>query len=206
MPHQRAKELARPYPSASIYRIWEPEKRILLFPFSMNKHASIRYITGSEIDSAKWDACVHTASNSLIYACSWWLDTMSANWDGLVLNDYEAVMPLTWNRKYGIKYLCQPPFTQQLGIFSRHAIPEILTQSFLNKASEHFNFAELCLNYLNPARGLDSRPNFILPLHHPYETLYANYKTGLKKSLQKASHTLLYYKKDFPLSAALDLN
>lgn len=41
---------------------------------------------------------------------------MAKNWDALVLNDYEAVMPLTWNKKYGICYLYQPPFTACLGI------------------------------------------------------------------------------------------
>ena len=32
-------------------------------------------------------------------------------WDALVLDDYAAVMPLTWRRKYGTRYLYQPAFT-----------------------------------------------------------------------------------------------
>ncbi len=42
----------------------------------------------------------------------------AGQWDALVLDDYQAVMPLTWRSKFGIRYLYQPAFTQQTGIFS----------------------------------------------------------------------------------------
>jgi hypothetical protein len=81
---------------------------------------SIRYLKRQEIDTARWDACVEDAPNGLIYGRSFYLDAMTAGqWDALVLEDYQAVMPLTWRRKAGIRYLCQPAFTQQTGIFSR---------------------------------------------------------------------------------------
>ena len=67
--------------------------------------SSIRYLTRREIDTTKWDHCIDTAGNGLIYAYSFYLDHMARNWDALVLNDYEAVMPLTWNSKFGIRYL-----------------------------------------------------------------------------------------------------
>ena len=50
----------------------------------------------------KWDNCITNAPNGLIYGYSFYLDHMAKQWDALVLNDYEAVMPLTWNKKYGI--------------------------------------------------------------------------------------------------------
>ena len=79
----------------------------------------IHYLQRQEIDTAKWDACIDKAPNGLIYGRSFYLDHMAAGqWDALVLGDYEAIMPLAWRRKWGIRYLYQPPFTQQLGIFS----------------------------------------------------------------------------------------
>ena len=48
--------------------------------------------------------------NGLIYAYSFYLDTMAKHWDAFILNDYEAVMPLTWNKKYGITYYYTSPF------------------------------------------------------------------------------------------------
>ncbi len=78
----------------------------------------IHYLKNSEIDFEKWDACVAQATNSLIYGYAFYLNAMSENWDALVFGNYEAVMPLVWRKKKGIKYLYQQAFTQQLCIFS----------------------------------------------------------------------------------------
>ena len=56
-------------------------------------------------------------TNGFIYGYSFYLDHMAKHWDALVSGDYEAVMPLTWNRKYGIYYLYQPFLAAQLGVF-----------------------------------------------------------------------------------------
>ncbi|WP_315816464.1 hypothetical protein [Paraflavitalea speifideaquila] len=56
----------------------------------------------------KWDRCIADAPNGLIYGYSFYLDKMADNWDGLVLNNYEAVMPLPWKKKWGIYYLAHP--------------------------------------------------------------------------------------------------
>ena len=75
---------------------------------------SIQYILHRDINQQKWDACIAEASKGLVYSYSFYLDATAKNWDALILNDYEAVMPLTWNKKYGIYYLFQPPFTPSL--------------------------------------------------------------------------------------------
>src|SRR5580765_931871 len=65
---------------------------------SMNEYSEdIRFLSRKEIAPEKWDQCISGAKNSLIYARSFYLDRMAKNWSALVLNDYEAVMPLTWN-------------------------------------------------------------------------------------------------------------
>ena len=117
---------------------------------------NIRYVKHTDIDKVKWDACIHNAPNGLIYAYSYYLDIMSKNWDALILskgllseNDYEAVMPLTQNKKFGISYLRQPAFTQQLGIFGHVHFDNDLTEQFINKALELFLFIEINLNYAN---------------------------------------------------------
>ena len=83
----------------------------------MGEIANIQHLIHSEIDKIKWDACIDKARNGLIYGYSIYLDHMAKHWNGLVLNDYETVMPLIWNKKYGITYCYQPPFTQQFGLF-----------------------------------------------------------------------------------------
>ncbi len=78
----------------------------------------IRHLPHSSIDKQKWDACISDSRNRIPYALSWWLDAVCPGWDALVQDDYLAVMPLTHGHKFGIDYLYQPYFTQQLGIFS----------------------------------------------------------------------------------------
>ena len=55
----------------------------------------IRYVTRAELDVQLWDNCITNASNGLIYAYSFYLDTIAKQWDALVLDDYRMVMPLT---------------------------------------------------------------------------------------------------------------
>ena len=86
----------------------------------------IKYLQHKEIDKSKWDACISRAPNGLIYPYSFYLDAMAKHWDALVLKDYEAVMPLTWNRKYGFYYLYQPAFTASLGVFGKNLTKEII--------------------------------------------------------------------------------
>ena len=62
-------------------------------------NSSIRYVKHDDIDPDKWDECVRNAKNGLIYGYSFYLDHMAKNWDGLILGDYEVVMPLPWNKK-----------------------------------------------------------------------------------------------------------
>lgn len=152
---------------------------------------SIKYLTNKQIDKKKWDACISKAGNSLIYGCSFYLDAMAKHWDALVLNDYEAVMPLTWNKKWGIKYLYQPPFTQQLGIFYKNSLSPRAITEFLNWACQKFRFIEIALNYKNNI-GAAALPltftqnnNFIIPLNTSYTALHNNYSRAFKKSLRR---------------------
>jgi hypothetical protein len=167
---------------------------------------TIRYLRRQEIDIARWDACVEGASNSLIYSRSFYLDAMTAGqWDALVLEDYLAVIPLTWRRKAGIRYLYQPAFTQQTGITSGQPITPALVDAFLRALGRHFRFAEIYLNYTNQHPALERHSNFILPLDAPYEALAGKYKKDLLRNLKLAGKTLpaLLYVKDFDPHTAL---
>lgn len=154
----------------------------------------IRYLRREDIDVSRWDGCVDQATNSLIYGTHFYLDQMAnGRWDALVLGDYEAVMPLTWRRKYGIRYLYQPAFTQQTGIFSRLPLSETIIDACLTAATRHFRFAEICLNYGNAYPGLQPRTNFILPLTTSYEVIAAQYRKDLVRNLRLAAGSDLRY-------------
>jgi hypothetical protein len=147
----------------------------------------------NEIDIHKWDYCIQNAPNGLIYAQSFYLDSMAGNWSGLVLNDYEAVMPLTWKRKFGISYLYQPVFTAQLGVFSKKLPDHQMMEKFIGHAELHFRFCEIHLNFANPAIEKSMKANYILDLGKPYSETQKGYKKRLMENLQEAESNHLVY-------------
>jgi hypothetical protein len=155
----------------------------------MNKQGSIRYLTQREIDKAKWDECIRNASNGLIYGHSFYLDHMAAKWDALVLNDYEAVMPLTWNKKYGIYYLFQPFLAAQLGVFGNNMSAELL-ERFLNTIPSKFRYWDFYLNHGNVYAlqkfNLYQRRNYVLALNKPYEELYKGYRENIQRNIRRS--------------------
>jgi hypothetical protein len=149
----------------------------------------IRYLRHNEIDKAKWDNCISGSVNELIYAYSWYLDIVSPGWDALIEGDYEAVMPLTWNRKFGICYLYGPYFAQQLGVFSikRGLINDV--SDFIGSIPEKISFAEFNLNTENGMKKdllINKRKTFELDIGKPYNELKKNYSRSNLNNVKKA--------------------
>jgi hypothetical protein len=149
----------------------------------------IKYLQYNEIDKEKWDACIANAPNGLIYAYSFYLDCMAKHWDGLVFGDYEAVMPLTWNKKYGFYYLYQPAFTASLGVFGKN-LNEWLIDDFIIAIPKKFKLIEISLNFGNifssPPPFINRSSNYILSLNRSYEELYKVFRDNHKRNINKA--------------------
>ncbi|MFI5151809.1 MAG: GNAT family N-acetyltransferase [Chitinophagales bacterium] len=170
----------------------------------MKGNTNIRYVQRKDLESGRWDDCVQAAPNGMIYAYSFYLDKMARHWDALILGDYEFIMPLVWNRKWGLRYLYQPPFTQQLGIFSRQFISSETVDQFLETLTLHFRFAEINLNHGNPeSNRMSKRANYILNLNRSYEEISKEYKQDLHKNLRHAAQFDLNYSDRFDLRYAL---
>jgi hypothetical protein len=151
--------------------------------------SNIQYLNQKEINKELWDQCIDRSPNGLIYAHSIYLDYMTDHWDGLVLNNYEAVMPLPWRKKYGIYYLYQPFLIAQLGLFANTISPDLLRQ-FLSSIPRKFRYWDMMLNHQNffPTKEfpLYQRTNYVLDLHHPYEDLFRNYRENIRRNIKKA--------------------
>lgn len=170
---------------------------------------NIRYILYRDIDKVKWDACINAAANGLIYGYSFYLDTMAKHWDALVLNDYEAVMPLTWNKKYGICYLYQPPFSASLGIFGNN-ISASTVNNFLQAVPKKFRLWDIYLNHGNYFQLADfnlyQRMNYILPLNAGYENIYAGYKKNIQRNIKKCVQLQCTIKKEVSIDDIIALS
>lgn len=169
----------------------------------------IRYIQQRDIDLQKWDECIDKSVNGLIYGYSWYLHAMADHWDALVLNEYEAVMPLTWNKKYGISYLFQPFFCASLGVFSKKETGKELVESFLQKLPAKFRYIDIYLNHHNLFSidhfPLTERINYTLSLNQDYETISNRYRSNLTRNIKKAEASGLLVKEEIDLDEIMRL-
>jgi len=174
----------------------------------MSSSLNIQYLTNRQIDKNKWDNCIADAANGLIYGYSFYLDHMAKHWDALVLNDYEAVMPLTWKSKYGINYLYQPFLTAQSGIFGKHITEEQVRQ-FLESIPTSFRLIEINLNSANvsgiPKGFYTHRSNYVLSLNKPYEKLFSLYSKNVQRNIKKAIQLGCFVQKDFDVEKIIKL-
>lgn len=150
----------------------------------------IRYIINSEIDTDKWDDCIRQAFNGNVYAYSWYLDIVHEDWDALVEGDYEQVMPLPVSKKFGISYIFQPFFVQQLGVFSKSILTPDIVQNFVENIPAEFKLVDINLNSFNTLDSklfdLTSNKNHVLDLINKYETLSRKYSTNTQRNLKKS--------------------
>jgi hypothetical protein len=169
----------------------------------MKASSSIQYLEQKEIDKQKWDACITSAENGLIYGYADFLDTMAGDWDALIMGDYEAVMPLPWRKKYGIRYIYQPAFVAQLGVFGNNTGSDTLHQ-FLKAIPSSFKFIDLPFNHQNRFEAGDyqtrERVNYVLDLHLPYEEIYSKYRDNIRRNIKKS----VGYGCSFSLDVSLD--
>lgn len=148
----------------------------------------IKLLHNGELDLEKWDRCVLSATNSRIYAESWYLDIIEPDWLGIVYGNYDYVMPVICAVKFGIRYAYQPAYVQQQGIFPP-ATPDITNQIivFLKTTFPYFNISMNAYNVSVAGQvEIEYRKNFILPLKHDLSKIRANYTTHAKRYIKKS--------------------
>jgi hypothetical protein len=151
-------------------------------------NSEIKFLHNQSIEIERWDQVILGSVNSRVYAFSWFLNILSPDWHGLIVGDYEYVMPIVFSKKWGIQYAYQPVYAQQHGIFPP-STPEISSSifSFLQK---QFRFIDISLNSYNLVNltnwQVAERKNFILSLRKSYPELAEQYTNGCKSNLKKA--------------------
>jgi len=151
---------------------------------------SVKYLKNSQIDFVKWDKCIAASANAMIYGYAWYLNIVAKDWDALVEDDYVSVMPLTYRVKYGVKYLYQPYFTQQLGVFSKELISNEKVEYFLTSIPLDFKYIDIVLNTQN---FLDSKDfeikemvTYELDMITSTKKLLSGYSENTKRNLSKS--------------------
>lgn len=152
-----------------------------------------------QIDRQKWDSCIERSKEGLVYALSWYLDLVSPGWEALIHEqegEYLTVVPLTMARKFGLPFLRQPLYCQQLGVFSvLEEVPPAYLGAVVKELCHHFrHIRDYSFNTANPDLPQLSLPGLsvqnqythFLSLQEPYEVLYRQYSRDRKLNLKRA--------------------
>lgn len=170
----------------------------------------IRFIAHTDIDKKAWDACIDKSQNKYVYAYSWFLDIVSPNWNALVEGNYKTIMPLTQSKKYTIHYLYQPPYTQQLGVFSNEEITEKTIEEFIQHIPNEIRFTEINFNIDNTIKPnsdyiISERVTHLLDLNCDYSVIQKKYSENLKRNIKKAIKNNLQLSTNIGISELINL-
>jgi hypothetical protein len=154
----------------------------------------LHHISRLDIDDIRWNNCLDNAINSRIYAYTWYLDAVcDGQWAAFVWGDYEAIMPLPYNRKLlGVKQIYPPFYTQQLGIFYGADFDILYLSAFWAALPKMAYLANIRLNSHNTinlptAFKITTHPNHLLDLQLAYADLHRNFNSGLQRRLRQAA-------------------
>jgi hypothetical protein len=152
-------------------------------------------IPACTIDEVKWNHCINQSIQPSIYAQSFYLNALCANWLAFVYKDYEAVIPVPFKKKWSFQYCYQPPFKQQLGLFAANINEDLLKG--INHVIKHFNYGDLYIPHPQLPKELKKckailKDTFELNLHNGYSFIQQNYSGDLILNLEKAQkHNLV---------------
>lgn len=170
--------------------------------------SEIKYIKNEFIDYEKWDFCIDNSSCGIVYGKTWYLDRVSLNWDALIWGDYLYVMPLVYSRKYGINYIYQPFFTQQLGVFSAFEISSEIVNSFLKSIPNKFLKIDMKLNIGNrptiDSFILKKNTTFFLNLENSMSVISEKFRNNTIRNIRKAESNKISITNEYNVDLFID--
>jgi hypothetical protein len=162
----------------------------------------LQHLNQHTLDKNKWDALVKESPAANLCHESWFMDIMAPGWELLVQNDYEAAFLITPRKKWGMKYLYQPPLIQQGGVFSRYD-ETIDAGPYLEVIKQNIKFAEITLNSGNFLLRDDIEKKYLrnqtLSLSKTGDELEKAYSENHRRNIRKGKNAGLQYREDAPV-------
>lgn len=171
---------------------------------------NIKYIPQEEIDKTKWNSCVHYATNGNMFGYMWFLNNTAKEWDALIENDYESVMPIIRRPKYlNIEEIHQPTIIREAGIYSINSLSVARINAFMEAIPPNIKVIEMNLNErmhlpANSNFKIEQRHNYQLLLNDSYEKIIESYSPTFDEKLTKASKLRLAASTNFKPEKIVD--
>lgn len=143
----------------------------------------IKPISYHQLDFNKYTQCIRASAQ---YHCQAELRCLEVangtNWDFLIYEDYQAVMPIPLKKKWIFTYVVMPPYIQQLGVFSAVDNTEVNEQlyRFLIKNYHIYYYA---FNAKNRLAFLPNYKNYYLE-KAPYEEVSKRYSVHRRRNVR----------------------
>jgi len=152
----------------------------------------IRRLKYDEIDFEKYIHCLENSEQRKYSATKDFLDiTSDKKWELLVYNDYEAVMPVPYIKKLGLKFIINPKLCQQLGIFSRKD-ELFINDQFLDFFKNKYRIWYYAFNDVNQfSQTLKRRKNYLINPEN-YELVRQRYSPKRKRKLRLDTDVALH--------------
>lgn len=146
----------------------------------------MRFVSRDQIDDARWNMSVLNHEDFRHYYLTQYLDAAAADWEALISDDYTFLWPLPF-KKWGVKRLYQPTFTQQLGPVMhdvdekkfRAAFKLVQTRYVSGRIKFHENIDSTWLDHSIQHRNIE------LSLDSPLPELRSAYNRNVKSNLRK---------------------
>ncbi len=148
----------------------------------------IEYKKYNEIDFTKWDNCVKNSLSDDISGFSWYLDALYENWDALIYDDYNVVMPLPLSKFLNYSYIKQSPLALKTGVFYQKTPKSTTINNFINSIPSNIRSVDFDMeNYLieNKKVKLSEKIIYQLDLVSKYKYLYKYFDDEVKQILEE---------------------
>jgi len=166
----------------------------------------IQYLKNNEIDIELWDDCVNQSQEGFPYAYSFYLNIVAPGFEAIVLNNYDAILPLPIKQKYGIQYVYFPLFCQQLGIISKTKLNDTTVAAIVNAIPSKIKYINYCVtNVLGDKGNFIPKDNYIISLKPAYPQLLANYKYNTRRQITLALKSIPLIVSNINVNAILKL-
>lgn len=168
----------------------------------------LQKIKRKDLNVEKYSKALNKALNYRIYAEVWYLDILTdGKWECWIFGDYEVVMPVPLQFKFGIKFVIMPIYCQQLGVFYKEEISDELFKEFERKIHK-YRVRSYCFNEENTERYNpkgEKRVNYILDLNRSYEEIFDDYSRNKRRDIRKSERLGTTVQESADLQKFIDL-
>ncbi|NNF35642.1 MAG: hypothetical protein HKN68_16160 [Saprospiraceae bacterium] len=166
-----------------------------------------RYVPFEEIDKNKWNGAVHYAHNGNVHGYYWYLKAVFREWDAVIEDDYQSVMPIISSPLHDVIYDLIP----QLGPYSVNVLHSSRIKDMISVASEHSSNAIYPLNrgiHLRSLKGLKTieSPYATFMLNKEYEALSEQYDSDVFDAIHEESKDHLSFVSGMKPELLVDLS